>query len=100
MLDPRQTFIDVTVQLGHDITIYPGTILQGSTMVANGCDIGPDTQLTNCTVGTGSVVRQTVATDVTIGDHTEVGPFAYLGPGSNVVSGTITGPFYTAPVGD
>ena len=29
MLDPRQTFIDVTVQLGRDVTIYPGTILQG-----------------------------------------------------------------------
>ncbi|MEZ5296388.1 MAG: hypothetical protein R2697_09005 [Ilumatobacteraceae bacterium] len=23
MLDPRQTFIDVTVQLGRDVTIYP-----------------------------------------------------------------------------
>ena len=24
MLDPRQTFIDVTVQLGRDVTLYPG----------------------------------------------------------------------------
>ncbi len=31
MLDPRQTFIDVTVQLGRDITLYPGTMLHGST---------------------------------------------------------------------
>ena len=32
MLDPRQTFIDVTVQLGRDVTLYPGTILQGNTV--------------------------------------------------------------------
>ena len=32
MLDPRQTFIDVTVELGRDITLYPGTILQGATV--------------------------------------------------------------------
>ena len=29
MLDPRQTFIDVTVELGRDVTLYPGTILAG-----------------------------------------------------------------------
>ena len=29
MLDPRQTFIDVTVRLGRDVTLYPGTILAG-----------------------------------------------------------------------
>ena len=100
MLDPRQTFIDVTVQLGHDITIYPGTMLQGSTRVGNGCDLGPATQLTNSSVGAGCVVRQTVGSDATIGEGATVGPFAHLGPGSSVVSGTTTGPFYTAPVGD
>ena len=45
MLDPRQTFIDVTVELGRDVTLYPGTILQGNTVVGDGCEIGPDTRL-------------------------------------------------------
>ena len=31
MLDPRQTFIDVDVQLGRDVTLFPGTILEGRT---------------------------------------------------------------------
>ena len=51
MLDPRQTFIDVTVRLGRDVTIYPGTLLQGATVVGDGSDIGPDTQLDGCVVG-------------------------------------------------
>ena len=96
MLDPRQTFIDVTVRLGRDVTIYPGTLLQGSTVVGNGTDLGPHTQLASCTVGSGCVVRQTVGTAATIGDDAEVGPFAHLAPGTQVVSGEVTGPFYTA----
>lgn len=97
MLDPRQTFIDVTVSLGRDVTIYPGTILQGDTVVGDGTDLGPHTQLDSCVVGAGCVVRQTVAHDAEIGEGAVVGPFASLGPGSAVPAGATTGPFYTAP---
>jgi bifunctional UDP-N-acetylglucosamine pyrophosphorylase/glucosamine-1-phosphate N-acetyltransferase len=99
MLDPRQTFIDVTVKLGRDITIYPGTILQGDTVVADGTDLGPHTQLTDCVVGRGCVVRQTVAIEAEIGDGSVVGPFAHLPAGSSVGAGTVTGAFYTADNG-
>lgn len=100
MLDPRQTFIDVTVRLGRDVTIYPGSLLQGDTTVGDGTDIGPHTQLDRCVVGRNCVVRHTVATDSEIGDRAVVGPFVHLPPGSSVVSGAITGSFYTAPVAD
>jgi bifunctional UDP-N-acetylglucosamine pyrophosphorylase / glucosamine-1-phosphate N-acetyltransferase len=95
MLDPAQTFIDVTVELGRDVTLYPGTILQGRTVVGNGCDVGPDARLVDCVVGTGSVVENCVARDSEIGDHAHVGPYAALPPGSVVASGERTGPFYT-----
>ncbi len=96
MLDPRQTFIDVTVTLGHDVTIYPGTILQGRTEVGDGSDVGPHTQLDSCRIGRECVVRQTVGREATIGDGATVGPFAHLAPGTNVAAGTVTGAFYTA----
>jgi bifunctional UDP-N-acetylglucosamine pyrophosphorylase/glucosamine-1-phosphate N-acetyltransferase len=99
MLDPRQTFIDVTVRLGRDVTIYPGTLLQGSTVVGDGTDLGPHTDLDDCVVGSGCAVRQTVAADAEIGDGAVVGPFAHLAPGSSVAAGAVTGAFYTAPVG-
>ena len=100
MLDPRQTFIDVTVQLGRDITIYPGTMLQGDTRVGDATDLGPDTQLDNCVVGANCVVAQTVGNDASIGDGAVVGPYAHLAPGAAVVSDAVTGPFYTAPLAD
>jgi bifunctional UDP-N-acetylglucosamine pyrophosphorylase / glucosamine-1-phosphate N-acetyltransferase len=100
MLDPRQTFIDVTVKLGRDVTIYPGTILQGDTVVGDRTDLGPHTQLENCAVGSDCAVRHTVGVDAEVGNGADVGPFAHLSAGSSVISGAVTGPFYTAPAAD
>jgi bifunctional UDP-N-acetylglucosamine pyrophosphorylase/glucosamine-1-phosphate N-acetyltransferase len=100
MLDPRQTFIDVTVQLGRDVTLYPGTILQGSTVIGDGCEIGPDVRLVDCVVGADCLVESSVGRDAEIGAGARVGPFAHLPPGSAVAGSVVTGPFYTAPADD
>jgi bifunctional UDP-N-acetylglucosamine pyrophosphorylase/glucosamine-1-phosphate N-acetyltransferase len=99
MLDPRQTFIDVTVSIGRDVTLFPGTILQGSTVVGDGCEIGPDTRLVDCAVGNRAVVEHAVGHDAEIGTDAVVGPYAHLPAGSAVASGVTTGAFYTAPAG-
>ena len=99
MLDPRQTFLDVNVTLGRDVTLYPGTILQGDTVIGDGCDIGPDTRLVDCRVGAGSTVEQTVGHDAEVGEGAHVGPYAHLPVGSSVAAGVTTGAFYTAPTG-
>jgi bifunctional UDP-N-acetylglucosamine pyrophosphorylase / glucosamine-1-phosphate N-acetyltransferase len=99
MLDPRQTFLDVTVRLGRDVTLYPGTILQGDTVIGDGSEIGPDVRLTDCRVGPDCRVQNTVGTDAEVGAGAVVGPFAHLPAGSSVAPGATTGAFYTAPVG-
>jgi len=96
MLDPRQTFIDVTVQLGRDVTLYPGTILQGRTTVGNGSEIGPDTRLVDCVVAAECVIENSVGRDAEVGAGAHVGPFAHLASGSSVAAGQNTGAFYTA----
>jgi bifunctional UDP-N-acetylglucosamine pyrophosphorylase/glucosamine-1-phosphate N-acetyltransferase len=99
MLDPRQTFVDVTVNLGRDVTLFPGVILQGSTVIGDGCEIGPDTRLVDCIVASDCTVENTVGVESEIGAGAHVGPFAHLPSGSSVAGGAVTGPFYTARVG-
>ncbi len=94
MVDPDRTYIDATVQIGSDCTIYPGSLLQGHTTIGRGCEIGPDTRLVDCAVGEGSVVEQTYATRAEIGEGAIVGPFAALEPGTRLAAGLRTGPFY------
>ncbi|MGA9278632.1 bifunctional UDP-N-acetylglucosamine diphosphorylase/glucosamine-1-phosphate N-acetyltransferase GlmU [Ilumatobacter sp.] len=99
MLDPRQTFIDVNVTIGRDVTVYPGSMLQGTTAIGDGCEIGPDVQLVDCAVGPDAHVAQTVGHDAEVGRGAVVGPYAHLPPGSSVASESTTGAFYTAPAG-
>jgi bifunctional UDP-N-acetylglucosamine pyrophosphorylase/glucosamine-1-phosphate N-acetyltransferase len=96
MLDPRQTFVDVTVTLGRDVTLYPGTILEGNTVVGDGSEIGPDTRLDDCVVGRDCLVQHAVGMEAEISDGARVGPYAYLPAGSHVGKGAVTGAFYTA----
>ena len=96
MLDPERTYIDATVTLGRDVTLFPGTVLQGRTVIADRAELGPDVRLVDCTVGEGAVVEQTVARQAEIGAGSTVGPFAHLAPGSSVAPGAVTGPFFRA----
>jgi bifunctional UDP-N-acetylglucosamine pyrophosphorylase/glucosamine-1-phosphate N-acetyltransferase len=96
MLDPERTYVDATVDLAPDVTLFPGTLLQGDTTVGEGAEIGPDTRLIDCVVGAGAVVSQTVGSNAEVGADARVGPFAHLAPGTVIPPGTVTGPFYTS----
>ncbi|HEX9995028.1 MAG TPA: NTP transferase domain-containing protein [Acidimicrobiales bacterium] len=95
MVDPGATYLDATVSLSPDVTLFPGVLLQGRTVVGAGAEIGPDCRLVDCVVGAGAKLQKTVASDAEIGAGAVVGPFAALDPGSHVAPGVRTGPFYT-----
>ena len=99
MVDPARTYIDVTVELGVDVTLFPGTMLQGSTVIGDGCEIGPDSRVDRTTVGRNTVIEKTMARGAMIGDNCRVGPFAVIEAGAEVHDGTITGPFYAGSGG-
>ena len=97
MVDPATTYVDSTVRIAADVTLFPGVVLQGATVIGEASEIGPGTRLVDCVVGTRTEIEATVARDADIGDDCVVGPFAALGPGAVVPSGTRTGPGFSAP---
>lgn len=96
MLDPSSTFVDTTVVIGRDVTLFPGVMLQGATVVGDGAELGPNTRLVDCEVGPGATVTETTARRATIGADATVGPYASLSPGAEVPAGDVTGPFYNS----
>ena len=100
MLDPNRTYVDASVRLSPDVTLFPGTMLHGDTVVGAGVRLGPDVRLTDCAIGEGAIVEQTVGEHASVGDGAIVGPFASLPPGSHVPEGLRTGAFYTASGGE
>jgi bifunctional UDP-N-acetylglucosamine pyrophosphorylase/glucosamine-1-phosphate N-acetyltransferase len=96
MVDPAATYIDAGVTLAADVTLFPGTVLQGTTSVGPGSDVGPYTRLVDTRVGERAEVTESVAHHATIGDDAVVGPYAVLEAGAQVPPGGRTGPFYTS----
>lgn len=82
MVDPQTTWIEPTVAIARDVVLEPNTFLKGTTDIAEGAHIGPDTTLIDCTVELGATVLRTHATGSTIGPRANVGPFTFLRPGT------------------
>jgi bifunctional UDP-N-acetylglucosamine pyrophosphorylase/glucosamine-1-phosphate N-acetyltransferase len=82
VVDPATTWIDVDVTIGRDTVVHPGTQLLGTTDIGGRCQVGPDTTLTDVTVGDGATVVRTHGASAVIGDGAAVGPFTYLRPGT------------------
>lgn len=99
LVDPEHTYLDVTVELAPDACVYPGTLLQGTTVVAAGAEIGPNCHLVDCNVGPRAVVTATVGRTAEVGADAVVGPWAYLPPGCRVAPGRVTGPGFAGSVG-
>lgn len=94
IIDPATTWIDVDVELAQDVTIQPNTQLHGTTKIATGAVIGPDTTLTDVEVGENAKVRRAEATEAVIGADATVGPFTYIRPGTVLGETGKIGAFY------
>jgi bifunctional UDP-N-acetylglucosamine pyrophosphorylase/glucosamine-1-phosphate N-acetyltransferase len=84
IVDPNTTWVDSTVDLARDVTLLPNTQLHGATTVGSGTTIGPDTTLTDLEIGANATIIRTHGTLAIIGDGANVGPFAYLRPGTKL----------------
>lgn len=80
--DPLTTLIDDTVNIGEDTTVYPFTILSGTTDIGANCEIGPGARVSDSRLGDGVVVRDSYVVASDIGDDAHIGPFANIRPGS------------------
>jgi bifunctional UDP-N-acetylglucosamine pyrophosphorylase/glucosamine-1-phosphate N-acetyltransferase len=81
VIDPATTWVDAEVVIDADATLLPCVDLHGRTRIGAGAVIGPQTSLTDTTVGEDSVLDRTVGRESVVGRGVTIGPFAYLRPG-------------------
>lgn len=84
IIDPEQTYIGPDVEIGSDVVLYPGSFISGKSIIKKEAVIGPNTEITNCIIGEGTVIRHSVASDSEIGNYTQVGPFAHIRPEARI----------------
>jgi bifunctional UDP-N-acetylglucosamine pyrophosphorylase/glucosamine-1-phosphate N-acetyltransferase len=84
VVDPASVWLDADVRLSPDVVLRPGVQLHAGTVVGPGATIGPDSTLSGCIVGAGAALVRTHAVDAVVADGAQIGPFAYLRPGSRI----------------
>ncbi|WP_034089751.1 bifunctional UDP-N-acetylglucosamine diphosphorylase/glucosamine-1-phosphate N-acetyltransferase GlmU [Streptacidiphilus albus] len=82
VVDPATTWLDVQVTFERDAVVLPNTQLQGSTSLGEGSEVGPNCTLKDTRVGAGAHVSNATADRAVVGAGAEVGPYAYLRPGT------------------
>lgn len=93
VLDPATTWITDDVTLARDVTLLPGTSLEGATSISSGVTIGPDTTVKDCEVDACATIVRSHCELATIGAGATVGPFAHLRPGTEVGPAAEVGSF-------
>jgi len=83
-MDPDHTYIGPEVEIEQDVTIYPGSMILGNSFIAEGAQIGPNSEIENSMIGKHTVIRQSVVINSKIGNNTNVGPFAHIRPESTI----------------
>lgn len=93
ILDPNNTYIDSYVTIGEDTIVYPGNVLEGNTVIGEECILYPNNRILNSSIGRETGIQASVILDSQIGQRTNVGPYAFIRPGSIIGDNVRIGDF-------
>ncbi|GEM86139.1 bifunctional UDP-N-acetylglucosamine diphosphorylase/glucosamine-1-phosphate N-acetyltransferase GlmU [Meiothermus granaticius] len=94
MIQPETIYLEPSVQLAPDVTLWPGVVLRGKTQLGEGVEVGAYSVLSDTTVEPGGQIKShTVCEGAHVSTEAFVGPFARLRPGSHLEAGAHVGNF-------
>jgi bifunctional UDP-N-acetylglucosamine pyrophosphorylase/glucosamine-1-phosphate N-acetyltransferase len=90
---PSTVLIEAGVTIGEDTLLLPGTIVRAGSVIGSGCEIGPNSVLTEATIGDNCRVTASFVTASTLRDGSDVGPFSHVRGNSVIEAGVHVGNF-------
>ena len=93
IIDVNSTYIEADVEIGNDTIVYPGAMLRGNTIIGSNCIIGMNSNITNSKIGDYTEIENSTIIDSIVGENTNIGPYAYLRPNSNIGNNVKIGDF-------
>lgn len=94
LADPKRIDIRGTVEAGSDVFIDVNVVLEGEIKLADGVHIGPGCILTNCQLAAGTRVHAySVLEGMRSLGACDIGPFARVRPGTELMAGSKVGNF-------
>ena len=78
-IDPSHTYINDQAQVGRDCVIYPDVMVEGKSVIGEGCVIRSGSRVTDSHLGSNVLIKDyCIIVDSSIEDNCAVGPFAHL----------------------
>jgi bifunctional UDP-N-acetylglucosamine pyrophosphorylase/glucosamine-1-phosphate N-acetyltransferase len=93
MTDPELVYIEEGVKIGRDTILLPNTWLSGSTIIGEGCEIGPNTFISDSSIGDHCHLLASVVEGAVVEDEVGMGPFCHLRNGAHLGRGVHMGNF-------
>jgi len=94
LIDPTRIDLRGAITVGRDVELDINVVIEGPVLLGDGVRIGPNTVISNCSIGAGTEVRANcVLQDAQIGNNCMIGPFARVRPGSRVADEVHLGNF-------
>jgi len=93
MINPEVTYIEADVQIGQDTILQPNTHLRSGTVIGEGCEIGPDTTISDSVVGNQVKIITSVLESAQLADRVTMGPYCHLRKGAVLEEGVHLGNF-------
>jgi len=91
IINPDVTYIEADVQIEQDTVIYPNSHLRGSTVIGEGCEIGPDTTIIDTVIGNNVKILASVLEHAKVADCVTMGPYCHLRKGAVLEEGVHLG---------
>lgn len=82
IIDWENTYIDEEVQIERGVTIGPCVVIRGGTFIGENTVIDQNSRIENSFIGKNVHIMSSYVLDSKVGDHSKIGPFAYIRPGS------------------
>lgn len=93
IIDPTTTYIDESVVIEDDVTIYPNTFIEGNSIIHSGAVIGVNSKLNNAVIGKNTKIESSYIINSMVGDNTTIGPMAHIREHSIIGSNVRIGNF-------
>lgn len=91
--DKKSIFIDKTVKIGNNVTIYENNRIEGDTVIADNVVLLPNNYIVDGIIGQGTTVNYSQIEKSTVGKNCKIGPFSRLRPNTTLKNDVHVGNF-------
>lgn len=84
LIGKQSIYIDKTVTIGKNVTIYPNNIIKGSTVIGDNVTLLPNNYIVDSNISENAVIEYSYIEESSVGEFSHIGPYSRLRPKAKI----------------